>query len=851
LALLLIPRDVQAQNILVQVTEMESGQPIPGAFLTLLRADGTLVRHALSNAEGRFLFGAGDTGPFTVKAEMIGRETRQLSDFTLDPGESRTVSLGLPVRAIALSGIEVQAEERCRLRPEEATTTAQVWEEARKALVVQRWAESERVLEFGLLSFSRDLDPQRLQVLSEQRRGTRAVSRNPIQSLSPEVLARDGFVQSVEGGQYDYFGPDARVLLSDTFLDTHCMNVTRSRELPGSIGLAFEPVDRGGVPDIEGTLWLSAEDWRLQFLEYAYTWSPYDETGGRATGRVEFEALPNGAWIIRRWWIRMPMVARNHGVQRWGGTGLEVIGYREVGGEVSDVSTLDNVRLVESSWATLTGTVWDSTAAAPLAGAEVFLEGTGYAATSDSSGYFHLSGLPQGRFIADFRHPRLDTLNVLLQGGPVDLVPGGRTEVFMTIPSFETLAASLCDGEETNPGQGTLVGEVKSRGDEDPIPAARIQVTWKPPRGTASGGLLDNRTDIFALGNRIGLETATNPAGWYTACGVPSGVELEVVAEFLERGADTLYAQLAAGDSRRMDFVLGLPPALLSTVTTADAVTSGSGTQGVQGRILDRATNEPLRTAEVALRDGGGRILASGTTNDRGFFRLLTRLPGSYSLQVEAMGYERGEVDALDVKTGRLNVVEMSLPPQAFALEPLVIVAEPHTYHLEMEGFYERKDLSGGFFITPEMIERRNTQRVTQYFLEVPGATIVQDQAGQNAVYFKAAMGLATMGSTGGGSQAAPCWPRVYVDGMLMHEGGYGMPAFIDGLSNPFDLAGVEIYRSPAEIPAQFGGSHSRCGVIVMWKKRGEKVMGEESPRTMVTSLDAGPPSNERRSGSG
>ncbi|MGW8266181.1 MAG: carboxypeptidase regulatory-like domain-containing protein [Longimicrobiales bacterium] len=679
LALLSLPSRAQAQNILVQVTEAESGNPISGAFLSLLRADGSLVRHALSNPEGRFLFVPGNTGPFTVKAEMIGRETRQLSNFTLNPGESRTVSLGLPVRAITLAGIEVQAEERCRLRPEEATTTAQVWEEARKALVVQQWAESEQVLEFGLLSYSRDLDPRRLQVLSEERRGTRAVSRNPIQSLSPEALARDGFVQAVEGGQYDYFGPDARVLLSDMFLDTHCMNVTRSRDFPGSVGLAFQPVDRGGVPDIVGTLWLSAEDWRLQFLEYAYTWSPYDETGGTATGRVEFESLPSGAWIIRRWWIRMPMVARNHGVQRWGGNGLEVIGYREVGGEISDVSTLDNVRLVESSWATLTGTVWDSTAAGPLAGAEVFLEGTGYATTSDSAGHFYLSGLPQGRFIADFRHPRLDTLNVLLQGGTVDLVPGGRTEVFMTIPSFEALATSLCQEEEIESGGGTLVGEVKSAGDEDPIPAARIQVAWRPPPGAAAGDLLQNRADVFPLGDRIAMETATNPAGWYTACGVPSGVELEVVAEFLEGGADTLYAQLAAGDSRRMDFQLGLPPSLLATVTTADAVTSGSGTQGIQGRILDRATNEPLRTAEVALRAGDGRILASGTTNDRGFFRLLTRLPGSYSLTVEAMGYERGNVDGLDVKTGRLNVVEMSLPPQAFALEPLVVVAEPRT----------------------------------------------------------------------------------------------------------------------------------------------------------------------------
>jgi len=832
LALMGGPGGVWGQNILVQVTEGESGQPIAGAFLSLLGSDGTPIRHALSNTEGRFLFTTGDRGPYTVRAEMIGRETREMADLLLDPGESRTVTLRLPVRAIPLDGIEVQAEGRCRLRPEEATTTAQVWEEARKALAVQQWAESERVLEFGLLSFSRDLDPHDLTILSEQRRGSRRVSRNPIQSLAPEVLAEDGFVQPADEGQYDYFGPDARVLLSDTFLDTHCLKVTQSRDYPGSIGLSFEPVNLGGPPDISGVFWLSTDDWRLQFLDYTYTWSPYGETGDRATGRVEFEALPSGAWIIRRWWIRMPMVGRDHGVQRWGGTGLKVIGYREVGGEVVDVSTLDHVRLAEASWATLTGTVWDSTAAGPLAGAEVFLRGTGYTALTDSAGHFELNGLPRGRYVVDFRHARLDTLNVLMEGGEVDLVPGGRTEMFMTIPSQETLAASVC--EDGDPGEGTLVGEVRSATSEDPIPAARIQVTWRPPGVDPSRGIPITRPDVYSFGDRIGVETATNPEGWYTACGVPANIELEVVAEFLDRGADTLYAELRPGGSRRLDFQLGLPPALITTVTSADAVTAGEGTQGVQGRIFDPRTGGPVLGAEVILRQGEGRVLATGTTNERGFFRLLTRFPGEYSLEVNALGYDTEGLDGLDVEAGRLSVVEVGLPPQAVELEPLVVVAEPRTFHLEMVGFYQRKELSGGFFITPEMIEERHSERVTQLLQQVPGATVVQDQMGQNAVHFRTALGLMSLPVTGGGSQAAPCWPRVYLDGLLMHEGGYSGPAFVDGLTQPFNLDGIEVYRSPTEIPPTFGGSRSRCGVIVMWSKQGGRALGQGSPDTRV-----------------
>jgi hypothetical protein len=543
---------VLAQAILVQVIEFETGQPIPGAFLTFHGADGTFVRNALTNSEGRFLFQAGNLGPFTIKAEMIGRETREKTGFTLSgPGET-TLTLTLPVHAIQLEGVQIRAESRCQLRPENATTTAQVWEEARKALAVQQWAESERVLEFAMVSYSRDLHPQTLAVEAEQRRASRGVSRNPIQSLSPEVLARDGFVQPVDGGEYDYFGPDARVLLSDAFLDTHCLSVTQTSERPGSIGLVFEPVNNGETADIEGVFWLSTASWQLQFLEYGYTWSPYPESQAQARGRVEFEVLPNGAWVIRRWWIRMPMMARRHsGGERFGGTGLEVVGFREVGGEIEEVSTLNQVRLVEASWGTLTGTVWDSTAPGPLPGARVYLEGTGYSVFTDEQGHFELRGLPRGRFLAKFRHPRLDSINVAMDGAVVVVRPGTRTDLTMTIPSRETLATAMCDGMEAGPGTATLVGRVGTPSSGDPLPGVRIQVSWNPALGGRANG---GRVDLFTVGSRIGLETATTPNGWYTACGVPAGLELEVLAEPPGGVTQTRQVMAEPGEILRLDF---------------------------------------------------------------------------------------------------------------------------------------------------------------------------------------------------------------------------------------------------------------------------------------------------------
>lgn len=57
------------------------------------------------------------------------------------------------------------------------------------------------------------------------------------------------------------------------------------------------------------------------------------------------------------------------------------------------------------------------------------------------------------------------------------------------------------------------------------------------------------------------------------------------------------------------------------------------------------------------------------------------------------------------------------------------------------------------------------------------------------------------------------------------------MQLFIDGkhfstqdlgidIINPQDLIAVEVFRTIAEVPAEFGGHHARCGVVSVWTRR-------------------------------
>jgi hypothetical protein len=72
------------------------------------------------------------------------------------------------------------------------------------------------------------------------------------------------------------------------------------------------------------------------------------------------------------------------------------------------------------------------------------------------------------------------------------------------------------------------------------------------------------------------------------------------------------------------------------------------------------------------------------------------------------------------------------------------------------------------------------------------------------------------------------CPPLVYIDGVLVTHTSFsgkgvgeaaGEAAAAIDMVHPLDVAGIEIYRGPAQTPGEFGGSNARCGVIVVWTR--------------------------------
>jgi len=343
LAIVLVaPASTAAQTVVGRIVDQENLEPLAAAFVGLETPDGQRQSGVLTKPDGRFSLRASSPGRYRLIVQMIGYDSPPAEYVDLEAGATVERDMAVPVQAITLAGIQVTSRARCRPRPGDGPDTALLWEEARKALEVASWSESAAVVRFRGVRHERMLDPGTLRVTENDETGwTGWYGRSPYASLPAEQLARHGFVVEQPDGALIYYAPDADVLLSDMFLDSHCFHVASGPPgEPELIGLGFEPIQRRALPEIKGVLWLDRSTAELRRLDFSYVNVPGLPASlwDVATGRVEFDHLPSGVWIVRRWRIQMPAAAvRSDPSGRFGSREVVLLGIRETGSEVRHV----------------------------------------------------------------------------------------------------------------------------------------------------------------------------------------------------------------------------------------------------------------------------------------------------------------------------------------------------------------------------------------------------------------------------------------------------------------------------------------------------------------------------------
>ena len=556
-----IPINAHAQEVRGRLLDPDGETGVGSAMMVLVDRNGKEVDRTLTRGTGLFLLRAPAPGSYRLRAERIGYATTRSDYLDLAADETITHNLVAAVDVITLEGIEASGERRCTIRPAEGLAVTRVWDEARKALTAAAWTQERGYYQYEMMNIKRRLGPEGRKILGEDRSYNSGYLKAPYVSRPADSLVNGGFAR-ITPQESLYWAPDAEVLLSDPFLDTHCFNLkTDPRNAPGLIGLAFEPISGRPLPDIGGTLWLDASTAQLERLDFTYRNLNLPRTilTSGIGGTLEFEALPNGTWIVNSWRIRMPVAGMGTNIVSGGGTAI----LKEIvvqGGDVMRVHGNEGTVLEADLGGVIAGLVRD-TLRAGLPNARVFVAGTGIESFTDTEGKFQLVGLDPGVYSVTFTHPYLEPFGYIPEPFEVEVLADSKTpaQISFTAPTVARIRNGMCRDVERPEAlvslgtevsvNGILVGRVTDPGG-NPVPNAMVRILSTQLGLSTTGGQVNLRS------GRSGVVVSTNASGYYRACWVPVDTTLDVAVVHLGDGADPVNLDAAELLTREQEITI-------------------------------------------------------------------------------------------------------------------------------------------------------------------------------------------------------------------------------------------------------------------------------------------------------
>jgi len=248
---------------------------------------------------------------------------------------------------------------------------------------------------------------------------------------------------------------------------------------------------------------------------------------------------------------------------------------------------------------------------------------------------------------------------------------------------------------------------------------------------------------------------------------------------------------------------------LLACATSVQAQTT------MRIQVNDATTRTPLPRATITITrpNGTPMYLETDSTGTAQYDKFSA---GGHMISAQAIGYEASQPRRVDIEEGTFTEFLISLSPAPIGLDPVeaTVKAEPgRSPDLIQNGFYNRMKFNNGIYIDQTEIQERNQRYLSELIRNRPGISVRPGPGGENYVWFR---GSENFGM--GGAGVGLCGPAVYIDGALAHPSG-PQATPIDRLLATSDLAGIEIYRRPSQIPQQFSGLNSGCGIILLWTR--------------------------------
>ena len=348
----------------------------------------------------------------------------------------------------------------------------------------------------------------------------------------------------------------------------------------------------------------------------------------------------------------------------------------------------------------------------------------------------------------------------------------------------QEFVACPADGDPTLTG---LAGVVQDTVEGIIISGATVSVEWDAGRG---------RRDTISV--------RTDQRGAYLLCGLPSGTSLTVRAELAAFATTPVEVSIAPGPPAGWDIAMD--------VRLRDSGGADRAAGRIVGRVVDRRSGRPVEAAEITLGDMEERRVTDGS----GRYAFDRVPPGLHRVGAAHLAYE--DVDQMvELPRDRTLQVNFELSVDPIELQPLVVTAVREK-RLELQGFYERRELGelrgAGVFLTRDDIQDAGAIRVTHYLGRIPGLRTECTGSGNNNCVIRMTRGAPSLS---GRAEWGCMNSNIWVDGVRVIRDNSGITDSIDNFVSPSEIAGIEVYRGPSELPAEFGGSVGRCGAIVIW----------------------------------
>jgi hypothetical protein len=506
-----------AQVVRGTVTERGSAAPLPGVVVSLesMAPDATPIS-VLTDQHGAYAI-RGPAGSYRVTAKRIGVQRYFSDTFQLGPGETRQLEIVMEAVVFELPAVRIVESNLCITRGEDRQRVLGLWDEARAALTATALSRRDRLFDGSITRYKRTLDPRTLRVLEDSWGELSGTLEGTFNSPDGETLSRTGYWRQ-QGTDALYWAPDGDVLLSRAFQRDHCFGVAASRsDRAGLAGLSFGPAPGRTIAEVQGVLWMDERTFALQLAEFTYTGLPEAQFVDRAGGELRFSRLASGAWVISRWFLRMPeFVAQTD-------TRAPVLMTRPVIRTLVEEGGLafgPGLRLFTTP-ATVAGTLSDS-AGRPLAQATVRLAGTPFITTTNERGEFRLDSLPPGSFVLIAQHPGYTSIGMAAADERLDLKEGTTTRSNLRAASTSQLMERLCPSTRPRPDRAVVRLVATDTSGTQPQANMAVWLRW--------AGDFVGRGEGLMASNRGGLETRTSEDGLAVFCDVPANLPLTVSA---------------------------------------------------------------------------------------------------------------------------------------------------------------------------------------------------------------------------------------------------------------------------------------------------------------------------------